>query len=107
MSVYFRQLLSGRDFAVGDPVATHMVNFAYVIGDTESREAMIVDPAYAPGELLELLADDDMRLTGVLVTHHHPDHVGGTMLGFSLPGLPELLDKQPVPVHVNTQEAEW
>ena len=30
---YFRQLLSGRDFAVGDPVATQMVNFVYAIGD--------------------------------------------------------------------------
>ena len=35
--LYFRQLLSGRDFAVGDPVATQMVNFAYLIGDRETR----------------------------------------------------------------------
>ena len=31
--LYFRQLLSGRDFAVGDPVAGQMVNFSYLIGD--------------------------------------------------------------------------
>jgi len=31
--LYFRQLLSGRDFAVGDPVAAQMVNFVYAIGD--------------------------------------------------------------------------
>ena len=31
--LYFRQLLSGRDFAVGDPVATQMVNFVYAVGD--------------------------------------------------------------------------
>ena len=31
--LYFRQLLSGRDFAAGDIVATQMRNFAYLIGD--------------------------------------------------------------------------
>jgi glyoxylase-like metal-dependent hydrolase (beta-lactamase superfamily II) len=107
MSVYFRQLLSGRDFAVGDPVATQMVNFSYFIGDTERREAMIVDPAYAPDELVNALAADDMRLTGVLVTHHHPDHVGGDMFGHQLSGLTQLLGENPVPVHVNRDEAEW
>ena len=30
---YFRQLLSGRDFATDDPVAQQMVNFVYAIGD--------------------------------------------------------------------------
>ena len=105
--LYFRQLLSGRDFAVGDPVATQMVNFAYLIGDRETREAVIVDPAYAVGDLLDVLAEDEMRLSGVLVTHHHPDHVGGEMMGFSLPGLADLLARATVPVHVNGLETEW
>ncbi|AIJ24996.1 MULTISPECIES: MBL fold metallo-hydrolase [Amycolatopsis] len=105
--LYFRQLLSGRDFAVGDPVATQMVNFAYLIGDRETREAVVVDPAYAVGDLLDVLAADDMRLTGVLATHHHPDHVGGSMMGFTLAGLPELLARESVPVHVNRNETEW
>jgi hydroxyacylglutathione hydrolase len=105
--VYFRQLLSGRDFAVGDPVATQMVNFSYLIGDSARREAVLVDPAYAPSQLLDVLAADDMRLTGVLVTHHHPDHVGGDLFGHSLGGLAELLGSHPVPVHVNREEAEW
>ncbi|MBA2323965.1 MAG: MBL fold metallo-hydrolase [Pseudonocardiales bacterium] len=105
--VYFRQLLSGRDFAVGDPVATQMVNFSYLIGDPVSREAVVVDPAYDPRGLLDVLAADDMRLTGVLVTHHHPDHVGGDIFGHSLSGLADLLGLAPVPVHVNQHEAEW
>ncbi|WP_158887232.1 MBL fold metallo-hydrolase [Amycolatopsis anabasis] len=105
--LYFRQLLSGRDYASGDPVATQMVNFAYLIGDRETREAIVVDPAYAVGDLLDALAADDMRLTGVLATHHHPDHVGGEMMGFSLPGLADLLAREQVPVHVNREEVEW
>ena len=34
--LYFRQLLSGRDFAAGDMIAAQMRNFAYLIGDRES-----------------------------------------------------------------------
>ena len=105
--LYFRQLLSGRDFAREDPVAQQMKNFAYLIGDRETREAIVVDPAYAAGDLLDELAADGMRLTGVLATHHHPDHVGGEMMGFSLPGLTDLLAREQVPVHVNADEAEW
>lgn len=105
--LYFRQLLSGRDYAVGDPIATQMLNFAYLIGDRETREAVVVDPAYAAGDLLDALAEDDMRLAGVLATHHHPDHVGGSMMGFELKGLAELLALESVPVHVNREETEW
>jgi glyoxylase-like metal-dependent hydrolase (beta-lactamase superfamily II) len=105
--LYFRQLLSGRDFARGDMFATQMRNFAYLIGDRQTGEAVVVDPAYAANDLLEALETDGMRLSGVLVTHHHPDHVGGTMMGFQLKGLAELLERTSVPVHVNTHEALW
>ena len=105
--LYFRQLLAGRDFAVGDMIATQMRNFAYAIGDRQTGEAVLVDPAYAATDLLDTLAADDMQLSGVLVTHHHPDHVGGSMMGFQLTGLAELLGQVSVPVHVNTHEALW
>ncbi|WP_028477421.1 MBL fold metallo-hydrolase [Nocardia sp. CNY236] len=105
--LYFRQLLSGRDYAVGDPIATQMRNFAYLIGDRETGECVVVDPAYAASELLEIAQHDGLRLCGVLATHHHPDHVGGTMLGFTLRGVRELLEKTDVPVHVNTIELPW
>jgi len=103
--LYFRQLLSGRDFAKGDGVATQMRNFAYLIGDRQTGDCLVVDPAYAAGDLLDALEADGMHLSGVLVTHHHPDHVGGSMMGFELKGLAELLERIGVPVHVNSHEA--
>ena len=105
--LYFRQLLSGRDFAHGDPVAGPMVNFAYLIGDRETGEAVVVDPAYAPAELVALAAEDGMRIVGALATHHHPDHVGGSMAGFSLAGIAGLLEVADVPVHVHKAEAPY
>ncbi|WP_068275256.1 MBL fold metallo-hydrolase [Aldersonia kunmingensis] len=105
--LYFRQLLAGQDFAVGDMIATQMRNFAYLIGDRETGDCVVVDPAYAANDLADVAEADGMRLSGVLVTHHHPDHVGGSMMGFTLKGLAELLERTSVPVHVNNQELEW
>ncbi len=105
--LYFRQLLSGRDYAAGDVIAQQMRNFAYLIGDRSTGDAVVVDPAYAASDLLDTLEADGMTLTGVLVTHHHPDHVGGSMMGFELKGLAELLERVSVPVHVNMLEAQW
>jgi glyoxylase-like metal-dependent hydrolase (beta-lactamase superfamily II) len=103
--LYFRQLLSGRDFAQGDGIAEQMRNFAYLIGDRQTGDCVVVDPAYAAGDLVDTLESDGMHLSGVLVTHHHPDHVGGSMMGFELKGLAELLERVSVPVHVNSHEA--
>ena len=105
--LYFRQLLAGRDFAAGDPVARQMVNFVYLLGDRETGEAVIVDPAYGVDELLGMLAADGMTCVGVLATHYHPDHVGGDLMGWGIEGVTRLLEVAPVPVHVQADEAPW
>jgi len=105
--LYFRQLLAGRDIATADPLARQMVNFVYLIGDRETGEAVAIDPAYDVQGIVDVLAADDMKLTGVLATHYHPDHVGGEMMGYSIEGVHELLDIVSVPIHVQTEEAEY
>ena len=104
---YFRQLLSGRDFAIADPVAQQMVNFVYAIGDRATGECVLVDPAYAVNELLDVVEADGMRCTGVLATHYHPDHVGGSMMGFQIEGVATLLERADCPIHVQRAEAPW
>jgi glyoxylase-like metal-dependent hydrolase (beta-lactamase superfamily II) len=105
--LYFRQLLSGRDFAKDDMIAAQMRNFSYLIGDRQTGDCVVVDPAYAAGDLVDTLEADGMHLSGVLVTHHHPDHVGGSMMGFELKGLAELMEHVSVPIHVNSHEAQF
>ena len=105
--LYFRQLLAGRDFARGDMLARQMVNFVYLIGDRETGEAVVVDPAYDVQGLLDILAEDGMRLTGALATHYHPDHVGGDMMGYTIQGVADLLTANPVPIHVQADEKPW
>jgi len=105
--LYFRQILCGRDIARSDPLARQMVNFTYLVGDRETREAVAIDPAYDIAALLDILAADDMRLVGALATHYHPDHVGGDMMGYQISGVRELLTLSPAPIHVHRDEAPW
>ena len=105
--IYFKQLLSGRDFATDNQLAQQMVNFVYLIGDKSTRECMIVDPAYAVEELLSVAEKDDMKVVGALATHYHPDHVGGSMMGANIDGIATLLEKTDIPIHVQVLEAQW
>jgi hydroxyacylglutathione hydrolase len=93
--LYFHQI------AVGE-----MANFAYLIGSRSAREALVVDPAWSVDALLDQAAADDMRVVGALVTHYHQDHVGGRIFGFDIEGVARLLERAPVPIHVNAHEAE-
>jgi glyoxylase-like metal-dependent hydrolase (beta-lactamase superfamily II) len=93
--LYFRQQPVGQ-----------MANLAYLVGSRTAREVLIVDPAWDVDQLLDLAAEDDMEVVGALVTHYHQDHVGGELFGHRIPGLDRLMARKPVPVHVNTHEAE-
>ncbi len=105
--LYFRQLLSGRDFATDDMIARQMVNFAYAIGDRLTGEAVLVDPAYDVAGLVSILEADGMTPVGVLGTHYHADHLGGNMMGYQLEGVAALLDRFDVPVHLQAPEVEF
>ncbi len=104
--LYFRQLLAGEAFAHADTTASQMANFVYAIGDAEKRQCVLVDPAWDVDGLLALLDADGMQLVGVLATHYHPDHVGGSMFGMHVEGVQRLLEKRAVPVHVHRDEAD-
>ena len=84
-----------------------MLNYVYVLGDEAGGEVVLVDPAWAPGELVGLLEGEGLRLAGVVLTHHHADHAGGDLAGWSIPGIRQLLEVVDVPVHVQAPEVPW
>ncbi|MCB9655979.1 MAG: MBL fold metallo-hydrolase [Deltaproteobacteria bacterium] len=94
--LYFRQIPIGP-----------MANFAYLIGSKTTRTCLVVDPAWDVQTLLNLAHADEMTVTGALVTHYHPDHVGGHMFGFDVPGgVAELLAHAKAKIHVHKHEAD-
>lgn len=101
-----RQYLAGRDFARGHQQATQMQNFAYLVICGETKEAVLIDPAWDVAGLLALADAEGVKVTGVLATHAHPDHIGGSWLGLVVEGVVELLAKRPLPLHCHRAEAE-
>ena len=104
--LFFKQLLSGVDIGKSDSSARQMANFIYIIGDKNTRECVIVDPAWDIDGILNVIETEEMKLKGSLVTHYHPDHVGGSIFGMNITGLAELMGKRSAPVYVNKHEAE-
>ncbi|HEV2960715.1 MAG TPA: MBL fold metallo-hydrolase [Candidatus Angelobacter sp.] len=50
-----------------------------VIGDDQTHEAMVIDPGDQVEEILNILREHSLKLTQIVVTHAHIDHVGGAM----------------------------
>ncbi|PHS75944.1 hydroxyacylglutathione hydrolase [Porticoccus sp.] len=51
-------------------------NYLWLFHQPGSRLAFVVDPGAAE-PVLQALTSLDLDLSGILITHHHPDHVGG------------------------------
>lgn len=58
------------------PIHAFSDNYIWMI--TNGQEAVVVDPGQAE-PVLEALALHQLKLTAILLTHHHQDHVGGVM----------------------------
>jgi hydroxyacylglutathione hydrolase len=54
-----------------------MENFIYVIEDVSSRRAAVVDPAWEPEEIIRLAEARGLKITDLLLTHSHHDHING------------------------------
>lgn len=81
-----------------EAIAAFADNYIWMLHD--GAEALVVDPGDA-APVLDALAARSLRLAGILVTHHHADHVGGLLeLSAHLKGpiFGPAREKMPVPV---------
>jgi hydroxyacylglutathione hydrolase len=92
-SIYFKQLELGP-----------MQNYVYLVGDPTTREAAVVDAAWDIDTVLQTAEADGYRITHDLVTHFHPDHLGGAFMGHSVIGAAELVGRVPAKVVVHKAE---
>jgi hydroxyacylglutathione hydrolase len=61
-----------RQFEVGN----YMV-FSYLIGDEEAGEALVIDPADEAQQLIAFAEQHGVKITTILNTHAHIDHIMG------------------------------
>jgi hydroxyacylglutathione hydrolase len=50
-----------------------------IIGDENTREAMVIDPGDDIEDVLAILTKHNLRVKQIVITHAHIDHVGGAM----------------------------
>ena len=75
-----------------------MENFVYLIHDHASNTAAIVDPAWEVNEVLDFADSKDIRITDILLTHSHHDHING---------LQQTLEHSDAKIHLLKPEAAF
>jgi glyoxylase-like metal-dependent hydrolase (beta-lactamase superfamily II) len=75
-----------------------MENFVYLIEDRSSGRAAVVDPAWEVPRILELAKQKEVRITDILLTHSHHDHING---------IEELLAHHDAQLHLLKAEAQF
>ena len=64
-----------------------------IIGDEQTREAMVIDPGDNIEHVLEIVRKHGLTVKQIVVTHAHIDHVGGAMKLKRATGAPILLNE--------------
>lgn len=64
-----------------------------VVGDEQSRDAMVIDPGDNVGEIMAIVERHGLTVKQIVVTHAHIDHVGGAMKLKQRTGAPILLNQ--------------
>jgi glyoxylase-like metal-dependent hydrolase (beta-lactamase superfamily II) len=88
----------------GEPFSIHalelgpMENFVYLIEDHASCRAAVVDPAWDVEQVLALADEQGVRVTDILLTHSHHDHING---------IEQVLDRFDAQVHLLKPEAQF
>lgn len=54
-----------------------MANFTYIIGDPESGDGAVVDPAWEVEGIIKKALENKLRIKFIINTHSHFDHVDG------------------------------
>ena len=91
--VYFKQLALGP-----------MQNYVYLLGDPQTHEAAVIDAAWDVDQIVRTAEADGYRITKDLVTHFHPDHLGGDLMGHQIIGAAELVARVPAKVVIHKAE---
>ena len=75
-----------------------MENFIYFIGDKDTKEVVVIDPAWDVNFLLNEAKNNDLTVKAALITHGHFDHTNG---------VEELLKTLDIPVYINKNEMDF
>ncbi|MFQ6011318.1 MAG: MBL fold metallo-hydrolase [Nitrososphaerales archaeon] len=58
-------------------IVGNLKNFAYVIGDENSKHGVLIDPSYDLDRIVGTVRNDGLEISYILNTHSHWDHTAG------------------------------
>ncbi len=108
------RLVTGSGEAAAHPGAEPLVVETFPIGslgcncslvyERDSRRTIVIDPGDDPAALLQAVGDRDLRVTQLLHTHAHFDHIGGSDAVKRRLGVPILLHRDDELLYRRLQE---
>jgi hydroxyacylglutathione hydrolase len=78
--LFVKQFLTGGDR-----------NFGYLVADEQTQLAAVIDPSYAPEQIVEFAREQQYEIKYVFCTHDHFDHTNGNQTMAGLVGKQALL----------------
>jgi hydroxyacylglutathione hydrolase len=79
-----------------------------ILGDEQSREAIIVDPGYEIPRILTTLAKHQLTARQIVVTHAHIDHIASALELKQITGAPILYNAADLPLTaMMDMQAAW
>src|SRR5690606_13638866 len=82
-----------ESFSLG-PLQTN----AYLLMDAEGKRAVVIDPGMQPARLTKRIAELELQVEAIVLTHAHFDHMGG---------VEEVRDLAGCPVYQHDLAADW
>ncbi len=70
-----------------------------IIGDPDTREALVVDPGDEVTRILDLIGRHRLTVKAIVSTHAHIDHVGGLSKLHQYTGAPVLMHRDDLPLY--------
>lgn len=58
-------------------IVGHMAVFCYILGDETTKEAVLIDPSSDFDKICDIIEKYKFRITKIINTHGHFDHIGG------------------------------
>ena len=71
----------------------------YIIYQKEGGDCYIIDPGYNPEKFIKTMKESRLSPIGILLTHHHYDHVGGVKKIRELKGCPVYMHLEDVDMY--------
>jgi glyoxylase-like metal-dependent hydrolase (beta-lactamase superfamily II) len=80
----------------------------HILGDPRTREAIVIDPGDDAARILQVIERHHLKVTAILITHTHIDHVIGLHRVHAATGAPVYVHSEDLPLYrMLATQAAW